>query len=213
MNINDTTFSQAVTKLRNSDSIMRKIIDAVGPCTLRIDTSPFRMLIRAVTGQQLSVAAAHTIWTRFIEINGTKRVSPSSLSRITDHELRQVGISGAKVRSIRGIQNAFAHGDLSIPQLRALSDANIKKALCDLRGIGPWTADMFLMFGLGRLNVFPIGDLGLRNAIGEFYGCGERPDRTTMHEIGDRWSPFRTIATWYCWRGLDALRTGHIHHD
>jgi len=199
--------------LRNSDIVMRKIIAAVGPCTLRVDKSPFRMLIRAVIGQQLSVAAAHTIWTRFIELNGTKRVSPSSLLKIADPELRQVGISGAKIRSIRGIQQRFANRELSVPQLRVLSDDDVKKALCTLRGIGPWTADMFLMFGLGRIDVFPFGDLGLANAIGKFYGCGERPDTEAMLEIGNRWSPYRTIGTWYCWRGLDALRTGEFKPD
>ena len=210
MKIDQKTLLQAVDLLQRSDTTMRRIVETVGPCTLDVDQSPFRMLIKSIAGQQLSVAAARTIWKRFLKINGTQRVSAASLSRLTDTQLRGAGISGPKVVSIRGIQHAFAGRAISIRQLRAMSDDDVKTVLCDLRGVGPWTSDMFLMFGLGRLDVFPVGDLGLMNAIGAFYRQGKRPGKDELLEIGNRWSPYRTIATWYCWRGLDELRSGNI---
>lgn len=210
MKFDQETIRQAVDVLKQSDTTMKRLIETVGPCSLDVDPSPFRMLIRAITGQQLSVAAAKTIWTRFLILNGTQRVSAVGLSRLTDAELRSVGISRNKIQSIRGIQRAFANRDISIRQLRGMSDDDVRTGLCELRGVGPWTADMFLMFGLGRLDVFPVGDLGLVNAIGEFYRHGERPNKVQMLEMGNRWAPYRTVATWYCWRGLDALRSGQL---
>mgnify|MGYP001230341645 FL=1 len=189
---------------------MAGIIKAVGPCTLTLDNSPFRMLVKSVTGQQLSVSAARSIWNRFIVINGSKRVSPASLHRINDRSLRAAGLSRAKIASIRCIQQTFMSHTLTAAMLRRLPNDEVKSQLMKLRGVGPWTSDMFLMFALGRLDVLPIGDLGIANAIKEFYCQGQNATPSLMLTIGEQWSPFRTIASWYCWQGLDLLRAGNL---
>ena len=203
-------FAKAIRFLCNSDAVMKQIIDVVGPCTMVVETSPLRMLIRSIIGQQLSVAAATTIWSRFLQANRSKRVSPASLKRLSDTNLRACGVSHAKIRSIRQIQNAFANKAVTIANLRRLPDEDVKNVLSSLRGVGPWTSDMFLMFGLGRMDVFPVGDLGIVNAIGAFYGDGNRPSVEFMMQVAEKWTPYRSIATWYCWQGLDLQRSGEL---
>ena len=210
MNKTDQDYAKAIRYLRRSDDIMKQIIDGVGPCMMTIDSSPFRMLIRSIVGQQLSVAAAATIWSRFVSANGSKRVSPASIERLSDTDLRACGISHAKIRSIREIQSAFATRNVTAAKLRRLPDEDVKEILTTLRGVGPWTGDMFLMFGLGRMNVFPVGDLGIVNAIGSFYGDGSRPSVAFMTRVAEKWAPYRSIATWYCWQGLDLQRSGAL---
>lgn len=189
---------------------MRQVMDAVGGCKLEVDRSPFRMLIRSVTGQQLSVAAARTIWGRVLALNGSKRVSPASLSRVSDQQLRSAGVSRAKIRSIREIQTAFERRDITGTKLRRQSDEEVKKTLIQIRGIGPWTADMFLMFALGRLDVFPIGDLGIVNALQQLYGNGKQIDSDRMYQIAHKWQPYSSVASWYCWQALDLIREGNL---
>lgn len=208
MNYHTQTLAKATQLLRKADPVMKQIIDGVGPCTMTIDRSPFRMLIRSITGQQLSVAAAATIWNRFLDANGSRRVSPVSLAKLSDAKLRACGISLAKSRSIREIQEAFASKTITVANLRRLSDDDVKLTLGTLRGVGPWTGDMFLMFGLGRMDVFPVGDLGIANSIGAFYGDGSQPSAEFMTSVAEKWSPWRTVATWYCWQGLDLHRNG-----
>ena len=203
-------FRKAIQFLCNSDAVMKQIIDVVGPCTMTVETSPLRMLIRTIVGQQLSVAAASTIWSRFLQANGSKRVSPASLTRLSDTKLRACGVSHSKITSIREIQEAFANQVITTAKLRRLPDEDVKDVLSTLRGIGPWTGDMFLMFGLGRMDVFPVGDLGIINAIGAFYGDENRPSAEFMMQIAENWSPYRSIATWYCWQGLDLQRSGEL---
>ena len=202
----EVSIVKAISKLRRNDHIMAQVIDVVGDYRLAVDKSPFRMLIRSIAGQQLSVAAAATIWHRFLTTNGSRRVSPNSLAQITDDSLRNAGLSHAKIRSIRNIQDAFGNRSYSVSKLRKLSNEQISKQLQQLKGIGPWTADMFLMFGIGRLDVFPVGDLGIANAIELFYGFESRSGSEAKNLIADNWSPYRTIASWYCWQGLDYAR-------
>ena len=189
---------------------MCQIIEAVGAYKLVVDPIPFRMLLRSITGQQLSVAAARTIWARFLTVNRSRRVSPASVARISDDELRSAGISRAKIQSLRAIQHSFACRTVTVAKLRRLSDDDVRSSLVKLRGVGPWTADMFLMFGLGRLDIFPVGDLGIANAIGQFYGTGPKANKTFMLKVAEPWKPYRTIASWYCWQGLDLLRCGDL---
>ena len=210
MKIPNQPFEQAIKFLGKSDGVMKQIIDAVGPCMMTVDSSPIRMLIRSIVGQQLSVTAAATIWSRLLEANGSKRVSPASLERLSDTELRLCGVSNAKIRSIREIQDAFATRSVTAAKLRRLPDKEVKDLLLTLRGVGPWTGDMFLMFGLGRMDIFPAGDLGIVNAIGTFYGDGIRPSVEYMMEVAEKWMPYRSIATWYCWQGLDLHRRGTL---
>jgi len=210
VNKTNQDFAKAMRFLRKSDYIMKQIIHGVGPCLMTIDSSPFRMLIRSIVGQQLSVAAAATIWSRFVAANGSKRFSPGSLERLPDADLRACGVSHAKIRSIREIQYSFATRAVTAAKLRRLPDKEVKDVLSTLRGVGPWTADMFLMFGLGRMDIFPVGDLGVVNAIGTFYGDGTRPDVEFMTQIAEKWTPYRSIATWYCWQGLDLQRSGDL---
>jgi DNA-3-methyladenine glycosylase II len=202
----EVSITNAISNIKRNDPIMGQVIDVVGDYRLAVDKSPFRMLIRSIAGQQLSVAAAGTIWYRFLTTNGGRRVSPNSLAKLTDDSLRNAGLSHAKIRSIRNIQDAFSSRAYSVSKLRKLPNEEISNQLQQLKGIGPWTADMFLMFAIGRLDVFPVGDLGIANAIELFYGFDGRPDSEAMNLIADKWSPYRTIASWYCWQGLDYAR-------
>ena len=210
MNSHTQALTKATQFLRQADEVMNRIIDGIGACTMQIDPSPFRMLIRSIMGQQLSVAAAATIWERFLDANGSKRVSPVSLANLADTRLRRCGISHAKIRSIRDIQNAFGSNAVSVAKLRRLPDDEVKLTLMSLRGVGPWTGDMFLMFGLGRLNVVPVGDLGIANSIGTFYGDGSRASVQFITGVAKHWSPYKSVASWYCWQGLDLYRQGML---
>ncbi len=199
--------AEAIEHVSLSDPIMASVIQAVGPYGLQTDGSPFRMLVRSITGQQLSVKAAATIWGRLVNLNGSKRISPASLSRLSDSELRSAGVSHAKIRAIRDITDAFGSRRITGAQLKTMSDESVKAELVKLRGVGPWTADMFLMFALGRPDVFPIGDLGIVQAMQALYPKRNTGDPQNLQRLADQWRPYRTLASWYCWQGLNLMRT------
>ena len=199
--------AEAIDHVSMSDPIMASVIQAVGPYGLKTDSSPFRMLGRSITGQQLSVKAAATIWGRLVNLNGSIRISPASLNRLSDRDLRAAGVSHAKIRSIRDITDAFASRRIAASHLKTLNDDSVKSELIKLQGVGPWTADMFLMFALGRPDVFPIGDLGIVQALQAFYPTKNTPNAQYFQRLAERWRPYRTLASWYCWQGLNLVRT------
>ena len=186
---------------------MAAVIHAVGPYELKTDSSPFRMLVRSITGQQLSVKAAATIWRRLVDLNGSRRISPASLNRLSNFELRTAGVSRAKIRAIRDITEAFGSRRITAAYLKTLNDDSVKSELIKLQGVGPWTADMFLMFALGRPDVFPFVDLGIVQAIQAFYPTRDTADVQSLQVIAEQWRPYRTLASWYCWQGLNLVRT------
>ena len=201
-------FEKACRSLRRRDAVMRKAINLVGPCRFEVDRNGFRMLVRSIVGQQLSTTAAATIWRRFLELNGGRRVSPGKMLLFSAAQLRAIGFSAAKCRAVLSIAKSIVDGDVRLAELSRLSDEQVITELIQLRGVGPWTAQMYLMFSLGRADVFPTGDLGIVNAVTALYKFNNRATETEMLEIAESWRPYRSIASWYLWQSLDIVRQG-----
>jgi len=201
-------FAKACRSLRRRDPIMRKAIKLVGPCTITVDRNGFRMLVRSIVGQQLSTSAAATIWRRLLVLNGGRRVSPVKMLLFSTTQLRAVGLSKAKCRAVLSIAKSIVDREVRLSELTPLSDEEVTSELIKLRGVGPWTAQMYLMFSLGRSDVFPTGDLGIVNAVTALYKFNDHATETEMLEIAKSWRPYRTTASWYLWQALDLFRDG-----
>ena len=168
----------------------------VGALPLRREPDGFTALLRAIVGQQVSVASAASVWTK-LEAEGFSE--PARMAAATDDDLRAAGLSRQKARYGR----ALAAAGIDFDGLRALPDAEVIGQLVAVPGIGVWTAHMFLMFSLGRADVFPHGDLGVRMALRDLYALKELPAEKEAHELARPWRPYATIASWYCWRSID----------
>lgn len=173
---------------------------------LRGSGDAFRTLVNAIVGQQISVAAAAGIWSRLTAAYPS--LEPTRLQQAPVQTLRELGLSGRKAEYIRGVAAAFASGDLDDARWTTMSDDEIRDELVALRGIGPWTAEMVLIFHARRPDVLPLGDIGLVNAAARLYGWEETVSnadrREQLAEYAERWRPWRTVATWFIWRDLDA---------
>lgn len=190
--------------LARVDPVLARLIDAHGPCTLMRDARPqFHTLIWAVINQQLSVRAAKSIEARLLQRLGAEHFLPEHLNKLRECELRGCGLSAAKVRCIREISSRVQCGRLDLEQLEKLDDQQAAQRLVELPGIGQWTADMLLMFALGRLDVLPIGDLALRRSIKLHYGLADDARDVAYLEIARPWRPYRTVASWYYWAAVD----------
>jgi DNA-3-methyladenine glycosylase II len=187
---------------------MRKAIKLVGPCTIQLDRNGFRMLIRSIVGQQLSTSAARTIWRRFLELNGGRRVSAGKVLSFSTAELRGIGLSAAKCRAVLSIAKNIVDGEVRLAALKQFTDEQVTIELMKLRGVGPWTAQMYLMFSMGRPDVFPTGDLGIANAVTALYQFNKHATENELLEVAESWRPYRTIACWYLWQALDIVREG-----
>ncbi|MGD0614751.1 MAG: DNA-3-methyladenine glycosylase [Verrucomicrobiota bacterium] len=198
---------EAVLHLRRADKILGRLIARVGPCTLKPATrkAPFEALVEAVTYQQLNGAAAKTILNRVLALYPGKRFpTPRDLLGTPDGKLRSAGLSGAKTAAIKDIAAKTLEG--IVPGARAaagMTDAEILERLTCVRGVGPWTVEMFLMFTLGRMDVLPATDYGVRKGFALLYGRRELPSPKEVLEHGERWRPHRSTAAWYLWRALD----------
>lgn len=182
---------------------MRRIVDAVGPCRLRPGArgTHFTTLVRAIVGQQLSGKAAETIWRRFCELHDDPRsIRPDDVLATPDRRMREAGMSRAKVASVKDLARRVADGDVRLARIGRLPDDEIVAELVRVRGVGRWTAEMFLMFRLGRPDVWPTGDLGIRNAVRRHYGI---EGVEGLNEVAEPWRPWRSVASWYLWRSLD----------
>lgn len=193
-------YAHAVRALARRDPILRQVIRRVGPCTLRPVNDVLTVLVRTIISQQLATRAAQTITNRLLA-RLPKPLSIESLEQLDDADYRACGISEPKRCAIRDL---CRHGRLGKVPLHSspdtLTDDQWRQALLSIRGIGPWSVDMFFIFGLGRLDVFPVGDLGLRLGVQTTYGLPALPTTTELNEIGERWRPYRSVATWYMWR-------------
>jgi DNA-3-methyladenine glycosylase II len=208
MPLTETTIRSARSHLRKTDPVMREMIDEVGAFTLRPEKDRFGMLVRSIISQQISVSAARSIRSRLEELVLPERVTPESLLRFDLDELRTVGLSQRKASYIRDLSEKAHDGTVQLRTIGRWSEERVTFELTKVRGIGRWTAQMFLIFALGRLDVFPEDDLGVRSAIRDRYGLEELPDKTTSLEIARPWRPFASVASWYCWRSLDLARNG-----
>jgi len=193
---------RAVTHLKRADPILARIIEAVGPCRLVTlsEGTHFHAILRSITHQQLSGKAAETIHGRVLALF-EQGITPAALLAAPDETLRAAGLSGAKVRYVKDLAAHSAAGALD--RLHDLSDAEAIETLVRIKGVGRWTAQMVLMFRLGRLDIVPELDLGVRKAIQLAYGMRKMPTPKRVTAIGRTWTPYGTIASWYLWRSLE----------
>ena len=164
---------------------------------------PYGALLRAIVGQQLSTKAARTIYERLIALFGQRAPAPEDLLAAEQDELRSVGLSRAKASYLRSLAQHVVDGELELDRLRDLEDEQVTAQLTAVKGLGRWTADMFLIFHLGRPDVLPVGDLGVRRGAQLAYGLDELPDAAQLTALAEPWRPYRSLAALYLWRSLD----------
>jgi DNA-3-methyladenine glycosylase II len=193
----------AVTHLRAADPRLAAVIDKVGACQLKPQGQIYEALFRSVLYQQLAGSAAAAIMRRVCEPYGGKIPAPADFLRAADEQLRAAGLSRQKMKYLRELAAAFAEGRLNARSLARLDDDALVTAVTAVHGIGEWTAHMLLMFCLGRPDVLPVGDYGVRKAMQRLYRMRELPKAARMHKVAKLWRPYRTVAAWYLWRSLE----------
>jgi DNA-3-methyladenine glycosylase II len=203
LTLDPTAIRRATRHLRRADPVLAAVIDRVGPCTLTLQSRRFESLTRAIIAQQISGAAAKSIWNRLNLALRPRQLTPANLAALSENDLRQCGISPQKLRYLRDLQSRVLTRDVRLHRLHHLTDDEVIESLIRVKGIGVWTAQMFLMFSLGRLDVLPHLDLGVRSAIQRLYGHPELPDRAACELAAIPWRPYATIACWYLWRSSD----------
>jgi DNA-3-methyladenine glycosylase II len=198
------SYTEATRILAARDPALARLIDEAGPMRLpRARLSPFEALVQAIVYQQLAGAAARAIHGRLVDAMDGE-VTPEALLGLSDETLRAVGLSAAKVRSLRDLAAKVLDGTVVVSprRLARQSDEEVSRRLTIVRGIGPWSAHMFLMFQLRRLDVWPVGDFGVRNGYGLAWKV-PMPTARELEPLGDRFRPYRTVVAWYCWRAAE----------
>jgi DNA-3-methyladenine glycosylase II len=200
----DADYSRARRILARRDPVIRDLMRANGPCGLADaqHTDPFQALAHAIVSQQLSTKAAATIARRFDALFDDVP-APARLASVTDQQLQTVGLSVQKIGYLRDLSARIESGTLPLAALDALPDDDVVELLTEVKGIGRWTAEMFLMFRLHRPDVLPVGDLGIVKAVQRAYGLRKAPDPKRLTKIGEPWRPYRSVACWYLWASLD----------
>ena len=206
MTLKPYDIQKARRHLRAADPVMRGVIDKVGPFTLRLERDRFAMLVRSIISQQISTSAARSIRRRLQELAGAEGICSAAVAGFSVEQLRSVGLSPQKASYLADLACKVSDGTVNLRQIGRLSDERIVEQLTQVKGIGRWTAQMFLIFALGRLDVFPHDDLGVRTAIRNHYGMADLPDKPTAIAIAAAWRPYASVASWYCWRSLDRNR-------
>jgi DNA-3-methyladenine glycosylase II len=202
--------AKAIAALREADPVLRKVIDQVGPDGLPaynagLPADNYGTLVRSIIGQQLSTRAAAAIYGRLLDRFGGRTPTPQEVLAEDPEELRTaVGLSHAKVGYLRSLAEHIVDGSLELDHLNDLSDEDVTAELVAVKGIGEWSADIFLMFHLNRPDVLPVGDLAIRRAVMILYGLPALPKPAEVTEIGERWRPYRTLASRYLWRSMHA---------
>jgi DNA-3-methyladenine glycosylase II len=189
---------------------MRRLIDEHGPLSIedilaRRPSEPYAALLRAIVGQQLSTRSAEAIFGRLVAKFDGRGPTPRELIEMDPEELRSVGLSHAKVAYLRDLAERVEDGELQLDLLKQLTDEEVSSQLTAVKGVGQWTTDMFLMFNLGRPDVFPVGDLGIRNAMKRLYDLPEKPTPADYARIAEPWRPHRSLASLYLWTALRAM--------
>ena len=198
----------ALEELRRSDPVMRRLVDAHGPLDEEErrrgrPLEPYGALVRSIVGQKLSTKAARTIYERLTDLFDGRTPSPAELLAADPEEVRSAGLSRPKVSYLRSLAEHVESGELELARLSELPDEEVSQQLTAVKGLGQWTADMFLIFHLGRPDVLPVGDLGVRRAVEREYELPDLPDAARLTEIGQPWRPHRSLASLYLWRSLD----------
>jgi DNA-3-methyladenine glycosylase II len=193
---------RAVVHLKKSDPVLCSIIERVGPCRIEFSPAEFSSIAEAIVYQQLNGRAALTIFKRFAALAG-EPITPEGILKLSDEQLRSVGLSKQKSSYLKDLAAKAAAGLLDFSRLPDLSDEEVITHLTQVKGIGVWTAHMFLIFSLRRPNVLPTGDYGVQMAIKKHYRKRKLPRPKDMEKIARAWEPYRSVACWYMWRSLD----------
>lgn len=201
----DKEIERGIRFLAKHDKKLAPVIKRVGKLNYRSPRTAFDALTRTIIGQQLSGKAAETIYQRVRAKTADKRITTKSLAAVSDQDLRSCGLSGAKTRAVRDLIDKIDSGQLKIRSFSRMSDDEVADAIIEVKGLGPWSAQMYLMFVLCRLDVFSAGDLGIQNAICKLYHKDK--EKTDFDKFARRWQPYRTLACWYLWASLDTPPT------
>jgi len=197
-------WNPALLHLRSVDGKLAAVIERHGSPTIEPTTDALRSLARSIVYQQLSGKAAETIWGRFVALYPGKRFPrPAAILATPDAALRAAGLSGAKAAALKDLARHVVERRLVPARLPKASDEEVAAMLLPVRGIGPWSVDMFLMFALARPDVLPVGDLGIRKGMQQHFGLRKLPDAPKMTRLAAPWRPYRTVAAWYMWRLLE----------
>jgi DNA-3-methyladenine glycosylase II len=193
---------RAITHLKKADPVLRAIIERVGPCKMEYSPPEFHSLAEAIVYQQLNGKAAVTIFKRFTDLVGDP-VTAAGILKLTPEQTRSVGLSKQKSSYLFDMAQRAQRGELNFTDLKEMSDDEVIKHLTQVKGVGVWTAHMFLMFTLRRPNILPVGDFGVQMAIKKHYRKRKLPKPADMEKIARAWEPYRSVACWYLWRSLD----------
>jgi DNA-3-methyladenine glycosylase II len=195
----------AAAHLSKADPVMDRLIRQWGICTIVPHTDYYQALVSSIIGQQLSVKAAGTIKHRFMGLYDGNLPTPEQIVATDPETMREVGLSYAKARYVRDLAQKILDGEVVLDELPQLSNEEIVAELTTVKGIGEWTVHMFLMFCLGRMDVLPVGDLGVRMGIQKLYGLDQLPTPVEVRETAAArdWAPYESVASWYVWRSLD----------
>jgi len=200
-------WDDACKHLVKKDRVMKRLIPQFGDACLQTRGDAFVTLARSIVGQQISVKAAQTVWDRFALL--PKKITAANVLKLKVDDMRSAGLSARKVEYLVDLALHFDNGALHVKSWDAMSDDEIVAELIAIRGIGRWTAEMFLIFYLMRPNVLPLDDVGLINGISVNYFSGDAVSRSDAREVAAAWAPYCTVATWYIWRSLDPVPVGY----
>lgn len=189
--------------LMRGDAVLKGIIKRVGPFTLKTERDYFGTLVRSIVSQQISTAAARTILKRLVDHLQPAKISPDSMAQLDLTTLRSLGVSQQKASYVLDLTDRVARGELNLKTIQRRSDEEVVAQLIQVKGIGVWTAHMFMIFALGRMDVLPVGDLGIRSAIQRSYRLDALPTAAETVEIAAPWRPYASVASWYLWRSLE----------
>ena len=196
-------WDDACRHLTKSDRVMKRLIPQFGQARLESRGDAFVTLARSIVGQQISVKAAQTVWDRFAKLS--RRLTPGQVLKLKVDDMREAGLSARKVEYLVDLALHIEQAQVSVKAWTTMNDEDIINELIAIRGIGRWTAEMFLIFHLMRPNVLPLDDVGLINGISRNYFSGEAVSRSEAREVAQAWAPYCSVATWYIWRSLDPV--------
>ena len=198
---------KAILHLKKADPVLARIINDVGTCTMEYSEPTFQTLVRSIVYQQLSGRVAAVIYSRLAEAAGCRILTPPSVLKLRPEDMRTLGLSHAKTLYIRELARHTEEGSVVFESLPEMDDAAVIEHLTRVKGIGVWTAQMFLMFALRRPDVLPTGDLGIRMAMKRAWALEELPKPAEMRQLAAAWTPWSSVASWYLWRLLDGPAT------
>jgi DNA-3-methyladenine glycosylase II len=206
-------FKKAQVHLAKNDKVLAPVVKSYGTLSLTPHSDHYGELVSSIVGQQLSAKAGATIWRRVLDLFGGKMPTPEQLIKVDPEKIRAAGVSYPKIGYMKDLATHIIDGRLDMAHIAALSNDELIEQLTAVKGIGEWSAHMFMIFGLARLDILPVGDLGIRKAAMNLYGLGELPDPVTLRKLSakNHWSPYESVAALYLWKSLDSPAEAHRH--